>query len=128
MPTPVEVAAQEALDRHFNRLTQEEMDTVAKAVRILSLNGLMSIKLGKTIVPADENSPIVGPLTPATLKSTGEEVFLWCDSGLYQTLDSLEFRMTVKAPKAPKAMTPKQLARAKAYVASLPTAEAAKAV
>jgi hypothetical protein len=111
-----------------NRLTQEEMDTVAKAVRILSLNGLLSIKIGKLVIPAEENNPTFGPLTPATLKSTGEEVFLWCDSGLYQTLDSLEFRMTVKAPKAPKAMTPKQLARAKAHVASLPTAEAAKAV
>lgn len=78
------------------------MDTVAKAVRILSLNGLMSIKVGKITIPAEENSPIVGPLTPATLRSTGEEVFLWCDSGLYQTLDTLEFRMIVKAPKMPK--------------------------
>jgi len=83
-----------------SRLTPEEMDTVAKAVRILSLNGLLSVKLGKTVIPAEENVPRVGPLTPATLKSTGEEVFLWCDSGLYQTLDSLEFRMTVKTPKS----------------------------
>jgi hypothetical protein len=82
------------------KMTEAQMQTVADAVRILSLAGKMSVKIGKTNIPARENTPRVGPLTVATMKSTGEFVFLLADSGIVQRLEELEFNMTIKSPKA----------------------------
>lgn len=78
------------------------MQTIAKAVRILSLNGMMEIKIGTHRISAKRNYPTYGPLTFAESKSTGEFVYLLADGGIVQTLDSLEFRMTIKEPKAKK--------------------------
>jgi DNA-binding transcriptional regulator YhcF (GntR family) len=97
MKTPVAVAAQEAIERHVNEMTEVEMQTIAKAVRILSLNGLLEIKLGRgTIIPASENRPTYGPLTFAEVKATGEFLYLLADSSIPIRLEELEFRMTLK--------------------------------
>lgn len=84
------------------QLTETEMQTIADAVRILSLNGKMSIKIGKHIISAEQNNPRVGPLTVGefTGANKGQYAFLLADSGIVNTLDSLEFRMTIKTPKS----------------------------
>lgn len=98
MPPAVEVAV--------NQKAEQRMQAIADAVRTLSLAGVLEIKIGKIIISAHQNNPRVGPLTVAECVSardgfaTGDLVFLLADSGIAHTLDSLEFRMTIKMPKS----------------------------
>jgi hypothetical protein len=85
-----------------NLMTEAEMQTVAAAVRLLSIHGLMQIKIGKTLITAEENTPRFGPLTFAEVRKTGEFVWLWADSGITIRPDELKFRMTLTAPKKEK--------------------------
>jgi hypothetical protein len=85
------------------KMTQTEMQTIAQAVRTLSHAGMLEVKIGKSLITAAENRPVIGPLTVGEITKggnpTGELVYLLSDSSLPVKLDELSFRMTIGTPK-----------------------------
>jgi hypothetical protein len=85
-----------------NLFDESEMDTITAAVRLLSNHGMLNIVVGENVFPAKKNMCRVGPLTSATNRKTGENVWLWADSMIPVRPDELAFTLELKTKKAKK--------------------------
>jgi hypothetical protein len=76
-------------------MTEQEMTTIAAAIRLLSNLGMLDIVIGNHVQPAQLYQSNYGPLTFTENKKTGEFFYLLADSSIPVKLDELFFTMRI---------------------------------